>query len=178
MSVLPSILSSKKNLPFHSVSSRLIRSLPTEMWQLALAYSGSIPLLQRGFWVVLEKLWASVKNWVLARTQNANIPTLHFLHLGNCSNNCQSSSRQDRHYGWATILKACCGLEGRKISPAQGAFQRGEEGLCSTEGRMVALISHTTGTHRDFSSASKGEGSQFEKINIYQCCNQLVISGS
>lgn len=94
MCVLPSILSSKKTLPFPSSSPRLISSLPSEMWQPALAHSGSIPLLQRGFWVVLEKLWASVKSWVLARTQNASIPILHFLHLGNYSNNCESSSRR------------------------------------------------------------------------------------
>lgn len=36
-----------------------------------------------------------IKNWVLARTQNANIPILCFLHLGNCSSNCKSSSRQE-----------------------------------------------------------------------------------
>lgn len=42
-------------------------------------------------------------------------------------------------------------------SPGQAAFQRGEEGLCSTEGKMVTLTPHTIGTHRGFSSVSKGE---------------------
>lgn len=161
--VFPSILSPKKNLPFPSSSSRLISSCP--LWHLALAHSGSIPLIQRGFWSVLGKLWASLKNWVLTGTQNANIPVLHFLHLGNYWSNYKSSSRQEEAL-WLNYNSK--GLFFRQVkrdcAPPKGRWwhwlltQQEHTGVLAVWVRVSAPNSR--------------------EINIYQCCNQFVISGS